>query len=263
MSLQLSSPVPLPPGPAGLLPIVTSKTIKAKDGSVSQKLRLDVEGFTLNQIRDILVSIATEEIAAQIRIDNPPAFANVDGVRGRGIAQVQRRMTVSFGNRLKMSALATLKNTLKAAIDQSTERITGRLADMSNWQFRYVRNGALQALPLSGASGIPMGPNDFIVLMPTGVRDNKGRAYATAVNMRVAGAGKLSFKRSAKGRVSRRNQAIGYLALASRVAATSQEFAGFNVLSGFTSKHPVAGEVLRQFGVRTGFIKISAKRGKR
>jgi len=260
--------VSIPQQPTDLLPIQQQRTYKAQDGSVGEKFKLDVTGYGINEIRRFLVAITGQEMQAQIDIQNPPAFADVDGIRGRGIASAQRKVVVSFGNRLKMQALTALKTGLKRAIDASTQARSGKLGDMSNWQWRYVRNGRVQPLPIGGASGIPMGPDDVIYLMPVGVTGQGGQAYATAVNMRVSGAGKLSFRRTAKGKVATRNQGIGYLALAARAAAASPLFGGFNVLSGFTVRHAVAGEVVNRRGKsrgpsRTGFIKISPKRGGR
>jgi hypothetical protein len=258
-----SMTVVVPNGPVGLLPIATNKTYKAKDGNVAQKLALDVTGYTQNEIRKFLVAITAEEMSEQIAIDNPPAFADVDGVRGKGIAYAERSVVMSFGTRLKVQALNDLKAALKQAIDASTVARTGTLSDMSNWEYRYVRNGRVTPLPLTGASGIPMGPQDFIVLVPKSVRNKKGQAYATAANMRVAGSGKLSFKRSARSRPKRGDQSIGYLALTARSAKASAAFGGFNVTANFTTAYHVAGEVTRAGGVRTGYLKISPKTGRR
>ena len=255
--------VVVPNGPVGLLPIAKDQTYQAKDGRVAQKLAYDVTGYTMNEIRKFLVAITSEQMAEQISIDNPPAFADVDGVRGKGIAYAERKVVVSFGMRLKMQALIDLKAALKTAIERSTAVRTGTLSDMNNWDYRYVRNGHVQALPLTGASGIPMGPQDFIVLVPKSVRNKKGQAYATAANMRVAGSGKLSFKRSARSRPKRGDQSIGYLALTARSAKASAAFGGFNVTANFTTAYHVAGEVTRAGGVRTGYLKISPKTGRR
>ena len=244
--------------PTALIPITKRKTYKTKDGPVADKLRLDVEGFGVNEIRKFMVQIAGDETTEQIDIDNPPAFTNVDGVRGRSVAQVKRRLTISYGKRLTGEALAVLQRGLARAIQGSTTTQSGRLSNMGNWIYR--RNG--RPLGLIGASGIQMGPRDFITLSPDGVVNEKGQAYATAANMRVAGSGKLSFKRSAKGRTTRKNQSIGFLALASRAAQASTFFAGFTVTVGFTTKHAVRGEVTRLGGVRTGYIVIRPKTGK-
>lgn len=242
--------------PQGLLPIPATRTYKASD---ADKLRYDVTGYGLNEVRKLLVSIAGEETAQQIQLNNPPAFVNVDGVRGRSITAARRRITVSFGARLKMQALNLLKVALARAINASTKAKTGTLANMSNWEYRYVRNGRAQALPLGGASGIPMGPSDFIVLVPKGVTRN-GHPYATAVNKRVASAGKLQFRRSARAKVTRKNQNIGFLALTARAAQTAKEFDGFNVTAAFSTRHALPGEVMRRG--QTGYIKIRPKTGR-
>lgn len=248
--------------PAGLVPIPTRKEYKARDGTVADKLRYDVLGFGENEVRKFMIELAGDETAQQIAIDNPPAFVNTDNIRGRSIAFARRRITVSFGVRLQMAALAVVTRALKGAIEKSTNKHTGKLADMANWQWRYVRDGRAQPLPVGGASGIPMGPRDFLVLVPRGVINARGQAYATAANMRVAGGGRLSFRRTANGRVAKKNQAIGFLALASRVAQTSPLFQGFTVNAGFSIKHALPNEVVRLGGVRTGFIKIRPKVGR-
>ncbi len=253
----------LPSQPANLLPIPSVKVYRTRDGNVAEKLRYDMSGFTMNQIRTVLVALTVDQIQQQISIDNPPAFADVDGVRGKGIVDAQRRVVVSFGMRLKMQALIDLKSALKTAIERSTITRTGMLSDMSNWEYRYVRGGKVTPLPITGASGIPMGPNDFIVLMPKGVRNKKGGAYATAANMRVAGSGKLSFRRTATGKPKAKDQSIGYLALTARAAKSTAAFGGFNVTANFTTAYHVLGEVTHRGGNRTGYLKISPKTGSR
>lgn len=255
--------VEVPSGPQGLLPIATNKIYKARDGNVAQKLAYDVSGYGLNEVRKFLVAITGNEIEAQIALDNPPAFADVDGVRGKGIAYAERRVTVSFGMRLKMQALIDLKAALKSAIERSTTTTTGTLSDMGNWEYRYVRNGHVQPLPVAGSSGIPMGPQDFIILAPKQVFNKKGQNYATAANMRVAGSGKLTFRRSQRSRPKTRDQSIGYLALTARSAKVSSAFGGFSVTANFTTRYHMAGEVTRLGGVRTGYLKIRPKTGRR
>lgn len=240
----------------GLSNVPKVKTYRAQDGSVSEKLKYDVIGFGTDEIRQFMVKITAEETAAQIRLDNPPAFVNVDGVRGREVSSARRTTMVSFGMRLKVQALNALKAGLSAAIQHSTTTRTGMLSNMANWKWLYVREGRGQGLPVTGSSGIPMGPRDFIVLSPVNVRNKKDENYATAANMRVAGTGKLTFRRSAVGKPTKKNQSIGYLALAARAANASPMFDGFNVTAGFTARHALPKEVLRRFGVRSGFIMI-------
>lgn len=256
-----TSQVAMPTTIANPISVAARKTYQARDGSMVDKMRIDVNGWGVNQVREFMRIITVGEMDQQMMLGNPPEFSNVDGVMGRGIAYAQRRITVSFGTRLKMQALNALKAGLGAAIAHSTKRVTGTLGNMANWTFRYVRDGRVQDLPISGSAGIPMGPRDFIVLMPTRVIDGRGRAYATAANMRVAHGGKLSFRKSATSRVTKANQSIGFLALASRAAQASAAFSGFTVTAGFSIKHAVRGEVVKLGGVRTGYIKIRAKTG--
>jgi hypothetical protein len=254
--------VPQHATPSGLIPIAKQKTYQASDGTVSQKMALDVMGFSENEVRKLMIEIAGDETAEQIRIGNPPAFTNVDGTRGRSVVSAKKRVTISYGVRLKVEALNMLKRALMTAIAGATTARSGNLSNPANWDFHYVRNGHRADLPLSGSSGIPMGPRDFIVLMPNNVRNDRSQAYATAANMRVAGTGKLSFRRTVKGRVARKNQRIGFLALASRAAQTSPLFAGFALSAGFTIRHALRGEVTKLGGVRSGFIRIRPKIGR-
>lgn len=243
--------------PAGLLPLPKVRVYKTKDGHVREKFAQDVSALAVNEVRALMVQIAGAECAEQIRIDNPPAFTNVDGVRGKDILQVRRRLTVSFGVRLKVAALDDLKRALVAAINASTTRRSGRLSDPNNWQFHYVRNGQRARLPLGGASGIPMGPRDVIFLMPARV------PYASAQNMRVAGSHRLSFRRSEKQkRIRKADQSLGFVALAARAANTLPAFAGFHVTSGHTARYAVPGEVRHRFGVLSPFIKITPATGR-
>jgi hypothetical protein len=248
--------------PQGLYNVPPTKTYKASDGNVAEKLRYDVMGYTIDAVRELMVYIAEDETEQQMSIDNPPAFVNVDNVRGKSVLDAQKTITITFGTRLQLAALNQLRAALAKAIGASTTTRTGKLANEANWVFRYVRDGRVQPLPLAGGSGIPMGPKDFIVLMPAGVINDKNQAYATAVNMRVAGSGKLTFRRSKKGRETRKNQSIGFLALAARAANASPGFQGFHVTAGFTVRHAIPGEVTRIAGPRSGFIKIRPATGR-
>jgi hypothetical protein len=91
--------------PTGLLPVPTTRTYRAKDGGVAEKLAYDVSAFGMNEVRALAVLIIEEESAQQIRIGNPPAFVNVDGLRGKSILSFRRKATVSFGARLKVAAM--------------------------------------------------------------------------------------------------------------------------------------------------------------
>ena len=246
--------------PDGLIPLPTSRSYNARDGNVAEKLRYDVTALGVNEIRSFMVAIAGGETAQQIELGNPPAFVNVDGSRGTSVTQAQRRITITYGVRLAVEALNLLKAGLVAAIAASTNARTGTLANPANWH--YTLNG--RPLPLTGASGIPMGPKDVIVLMPTDVVGVGNKAYATAANMRVAGSGRLSFRRSNKpnAKVRKRDQSIGFLALAARSAQASQLFSGFRVSAGMTVKHAIPGEVTRIGGAHSGFIMIRPNVGR-
>jgi len=239
------------------VPVLKRRIVTADGtGHASKILTDDISNWARDQLIILLRKDAVNTVADQIRLDNPPAFASVDRTRGKPITQAVRRVEITFGSALKVAALNILVAELRRAIEASTTRRTGKLSDMSNWQWVYLRNGQRAAFPQSRDGGIPMGPRDAVILRPK-------LDYATIANMRIVHGGKgLTLKRTRQRseRATRHNQGLGFLAYAARRARRHSAFRGFNVLVKFT-QHKVPGEISTRQG--TGTIVITPQLGKR
>ncbi|SCK49005.1 hypothetical protein VAR608DRAFT_4870 [Variovorax sp. HW608] len=241
------------------VPVIKRQVVRARgDGRMTQSITKDVQGWSRNQLIVALRKDTVDTVAQQIRLENPPEAAVVDNTRGKPILQAVRRTAVNFGSAVRAAALNVLKAELQRAIEQSTIRRSGDLANMNNWEWVYVRDGRRQPLPIMGTSGITMRPGDFIVLRPR-------VPYASIVNLRVANGSRALTLRKTRQRAERptkANQRLGFLAFAARRAKRHSLFRGFNVRVSFTHRHAIEGEVNRRQGTGTLVITPSSGRGR-
>jgi hypothetical protein len=218
--------------------------------SVTETLRLDVSNIGKADIRKMLMAIIGQESANQTKLGNPPSITEVDGNKSKPVSQVNKKVVVLFGVQLAMSALKQVERLLSANISASTTANTGALADMSNWEWRHIRNG--RQIPL--ASTINFGPRDFLVLRPK-------LAYASIANKRVAAGSKsITYNPTKSKRAAKRNQKLGFMAATARQARQVSELIPFNVSVGMTTAFKVPGE-LRKIG-GTAYLMITPRRGK-
>jgi hypothetical protein len=236
-----------------------SKKVINYDGGVTvtqERLAVDVTNYTRNQVIELLRKISASQTEEQVRLGNPPDLLVVDNTRGKPIGQAVRRVVVNFGTMLRPAALAELKSILQKAIERSTTRRTGALANVAaNWEYLFVRNGRASAVPIGKGDGIAMQPTDAIVLRPR-------LPYATVANIRSSQSRtrKRDAKRAAKGKAAGRRSAAGFLAQATAAARRSAIFKGFKVAVRWT-RHTTQGE--RWVRGMTGTIIITPDTGKR
>jgi hypothetical protein len=227
-----------------------TKTIDLIGGSTSsQTLGQDVTGLGLDDIRAMIINITQREVAEQIAAGNDPDITDVDGSKARRISDVNKKVVVLFGVMLPVAALGLLVQELLEAIKSTTTARTGALSSASSWEWSLIRSGRKIAIPADGS--ISFGPRDFLVLKPR-------LWYASAANKRVAAGFKsLTYKATAKGRASKRNQGLGFMAYTARRARQLAEFAAFSVTVGSTTQFAVPGEV-RKYG--TQYLLVAPRR---
>ena len=218
--------------------------------AITESLRIDMTNTSKADIQSMLIAIVANETATQTKLGNPPSITEVDGSKSKPVSQVYKKVTVLFGVQLAKSALRQVERLLSANISATTNANTGALADMSNWEWRHIRNG--RQIPL--ANTINFGPRDFLVLRPK-------LAYASAVNKRVAsGSQSITYNPAKAKRVAKRNQKLGFMAATARQARQVSELIPFNVSVGMTTAFKVPGE-LRKIG-GTAYLIITPRRGK-
>lgn len=244
----------------GLTPVKHRATIDygAQGGGPVDHLTLDVVGWSRNQVIELLRFTAAQEVAAQMRLDNPPQIVISDGTRGKPITSAVRRIEVGFGQTINPAALSALKGILQKAIARTTGRRTGALSSMSNWEYVLIKNGKAGPVPMGNRAGIPLGADDAIVLRPTNV------PHATVANIggKRSRDARSAARRTAKGKAPGKGRAKGFMGQASAAARRSPAFAGFNVAVRFTD-YAVAGEKWKTYGRLTATIMITLAKGKR
>jgi hypothetical protein len=224
--------------------------VSSGGSAITESLRIDMTNISKADIQSMMISIVSEEAANQSKMGNPPSITEVDGSKSKPVSQVYKKVTVLFGVQLASSALKQVERLLSENISATTSAKTGALSDMSNWEWRHIRNG--RTIPLSDS--INFGSKDFIVLRPK-------LGYASAVNKRVAsGENSLTYRATKSKRVAKRNQKLGYMAATARQARQISELVPFSVSVGMTTAFKVPGE-LRKIG-GTAYLIIAPRRGK-
>lgn len=217
--------------------------------AITESLRIDVTNVGKEDIRKMMLDIAANETQTETKNGNPPQITEVDGSKSKPVSQVNKKIIILFGTQLAASALRAVERLLISNIQASTTAISGKLADVSNWEWRHIRAG--RQIPITGGA-INFGPRDFLVLRPK-------LAYASAANKRVAaGSNSITYNPANAKRVAKRNQKLGFMAATARQARQVAELVPFSVSVGMTMRYKVPGE-LRKIG-GTAYLTIAPRR---
>jgi hypothetical protein len=232
--------------------VIPGKTTNTLGGAGLRKpLGVEIHAQTKADLHSMLVGIASEDTAQQIKQNNPPQVVEVDNRTNKPLEQAVAKVVVLFGTVLAQAAMRMVETELTRAITSSTRTVTGRLSNVgSSWQWLFIPKGGA-ARPVS-ASNPPktFARGDMLVLKPVNV------PYATVVNRAVANSSR--FRARAAG--TRWNtppksmQNHGFLAMAARIVRRRSEFRQFRVFAEFSEAFPVPGELSRKQG--TGVIVI-------
>jgi hypothetical protein len=231
-----------------------------------ERITENVTGFTLAQVQEALRRIAVEVSDEQTKLGNPPSTIQVDNSSFKTINQAERRIVVTFGTTLVKGILVQIETILRHAIDLSTTARSGRLHDIAqSWEWVYVpgfNSDKTKAGVITNPEQITsFGFTDRLILRPK-------LAYATAVNMRVAGGStgalniKTRGKRGNKGAAnfqSRRLQNMGFLGYTAETLRRNPQVRNlYSVYVAFSKRFTAPGEVSKKQG--TGVLIIRPKR---
>jgi hypothetical protein len=221
------------------MPTVIPKTRTINVGGQAgtrQTFGADVMLQSRADLHSMLVGIAGEDTAQQIRLGNRPQLVEVDNRTNKPLDQAQRKVVVLFGTVLARAAMRMVETELRNAISRSTVARSGRLANIgASWEWRFIPRGGTARVVTSANPPTTFARGDMLVLVPVRV------PYATAVNRAVANSGRLTSTRKRKGTKTTSN--MGFLAAASRAVKRRTEFKQFAVFAEFTQAHAVPGEV--------------------
>lgn len=147
---------------------------------------LHVSKRMTDQVENLLQSTAYLVIDDQVKKGNDPSEVLVDNVSNRPITQAKRNIEVRFGSAFTPEIVAVVERALIRNIKRNAQVWTGTLSDMSNWTW-YLQDFS------KGGSGEPRRVNpkrlktlsreQRLLLIPTGVLNEKGEPYATAAEV--------------------------------------------------------------------------------
>lgn len=248
--------------PPALKP-VKPKTVDIGVGRAQKDtLSYDLTGMAKDDVQYMLRSIAVEETAYQIRIDNPPTLKRVDGSTSKPIDKAEKNIVVFFGSILARAAMALTEQALRRAIDQTTVAKSGRLRAMTNWRWVLIRGGMKGTVSqIPSGTGFSFGPSDVLVLVP-----RSPLTYAWFVNHALSKSKRVNveFKRARsgkrKGQLAKRYQGVGFMALAKAMIKRNPLFKDFSVYVAFTKRLGVPGDSTK-YGSPCLVIRPKSRRG--
>lgn len=238
------------------LVIAKTRTRTIGDESITQQtLNVEIQKQGIADVQWMLRSIAAVDTADQIDLGNPPSAVTVDNKPARSFDDAQRKIVVLFGSVFASAAMRVVEHELRANIDRTTDARTGRLHGVTaNWRWRLIVPGKGSQVVTSATTLPPFTRGTTLVLEPAGV------PYATLVNMRVRGTGKLMTPRTARGTRKAKGKparSLGFLGATVRALRGRNEFREFTVAVVFSKDHEVPGELSKKQG--TGSIVIRLK----
>jgi hypothetical protein len=231
-----------------------------------------VQGWTREQVHAALRQTAIGIVGQQAKLGNVASTVTVDNSSFKSVDQAEKKIVVLFGTRLAKAVVTAVQRALIATIEASTDRQSGILADLSNWEWILVPDEG-QARRVDPFSIDSMGLKDRLILRPFNVikTTSKGPVnYATAVNQNVAGGRRgFNFKvgKKASGKKMRANTGKGFFGATAELLRRDPSIRqSFSVYAGFTHRFTAPHEKARAGkggALQTGQIVLRPqKRGK-
>lgn len=229
----------LPANPPLVVP--KTRTTKLGSGATLQKdtFRIEVNAQSAADVQWMMRNIASSDVGEQMRLGNPPSLIEIDGKSSKGFDEAKRKIVVLFGSVLAAQAMRLVESELVRNINASTTPRSGRLASVQgSWQWLLIRKGS--AVEVSSATALPPFTRGMmLVLTPWDV------PYATAVNSRIKGTGRLMTKPGTRKRKPAVSKPIGFLGATVNALRRHTVFAQFAIRVEFTTAYKVPGEVYR------------------
>lgn len=147
---------------------------------------LDVTKRMTEQVENLLQSTAYLVIDDQVKKGNEPSEVLVDNVSNKPISQAKRNIEVRFGSAFTPETIAVVERALIRNIKRYTQRLTGTLADMSNWTWYlqdFSKGGNGEARRVNPQRLKTLSRQQRLLLIPTGVVNEKGEPYGTAAEV--------------------------------------------------------------------------------
>lgn len=198
------------------LPLVVEKIKTVKLGGAAsilqrQEFAVDLKNQVVADIQNAIIEITIEQVDIQDRLQNPPSSIAVDNSTTTKITDVRAKIEMSFGNQLQAGALRQVELQLSRAIIRATHPRTGKLENMSNWEWLHITDKGAKVVNAKTLDVI--GIDEKLYLRPK-------LAYAGLVNSLIAKRDGTGFMGTASQKVKRSR----FFKLFSIYAATTKAF---------------------------------------
>ena len=137
------------------------------------------------QIEYLLQSTAYRLIEQQVNLGNDPSEVLVDGQSNKLLTQAKRNIEVRFGSAFDKKIARIVERALLTSIRRHTQSFTGVLSDMSNWNWYlqdFEDNSVGRAKKINPYNLQTLTRNQRLLVIPDGVINQKGEAYASAAD---------------------------------------------------------------------------------
>ena len=147
---------------------------------------LDLTKNLTAQVQQIMQGAAFVVIDDQVKKGNDPSEILVDNVSTKPITQAKRKIEARFGSAFTPEIVAVVERALVRNIKRFTQRDTGTLSDMSNWTWYlqdFSNGGKGDARQINPKRLKTLSREQRLLLIPTGVVNEKGEPYGTAAEV--------------------------------------------------------------------------------
>jgi hypothetical protein len=158
-----------------------------------------LNGWSREHLHAELRRLADVNIQRQLDMGYTPTQITVDNSSYKSVLAAEKRIVILYGVQAAKAVMLAVEEALMTAIGLSTDKKTGKLGDINNWQWTYVPGSAT---------------GDVLFLRP-----KENIFYATAANQNVAG-GRRSFvfkKTEKRGRKRVATNRYGFFGAAARL----------------------------------------------
>lgn len=141
-----------------------------------------------DQIRELLQVTAYTIIDDQIKKGNEPSEILVDGVSNKSIEKATRNIEARFGSSFDKRVIKMIERALVNSIRRRVNLNTGKIANMSNWTWYlqdFEKDSGGRAQKVNPYSLNTLTRRQRLLLIPTGVVNEDGIAYASVVDNRL------------------------------------------------------------------------------
>jgi len=221
------------------LVIPRRRVIRVGGQAVAERetIAIEIEKQILSDVRHLLKEITIEEVIQQDRLGNESTRLAVDNKETKPLKYAQRKTEVDFGNFIDMLVIRTIERELRSAIRRTTQKRTGKLQDLNNWEWVIFKKKGSRGKVITPNGKTLLEQGTKLVLRPT-----SRIAYVSWANYWVAQGGQSFTPTRGKNKGITRTINQGFMAQSIGKLKRNRLFKKYTIWISFSKKYQVTGD---------------------